>query len=82
MPAEPALTRLPLAVVSPALPAHPLWNLLTPKEEFIVIASIVRPQGRHGEVLADLLTDFPEKFAERKQLGSAPRMPVRLASAR
>jgi len=55
-------------VVSPALPAHPLWNLLTPKEEFIVIASIVRPQGRHGEVLADLLTDFPEKFAERKQL--------------
>jgi 16S rRNA processing protein RimM len=41
---------------------------LTPKEEFIVIARIVRPQGRHGEVLADLLTDFPEKFAERKQL--------------
>ncbi|HWC18110.1 MAG TPA: ribosome maturation factor RimM, partial [Terriglobales bacterium] len=25
-------------------------------------------QGRRGEVLADLLTDFPEKFAERKQL--------------
>ena len=28
----------------------------------------MRPQGRRGEVLADLLTDFPEKFAERKQL--------------
>ena len=26
------------------------------------------PQGRKGEVFADLLTDFPEKFAERKQL--------------
>ena len=36
--------------------------------EFIVIARIVRPQGRHGEVLAEILTDFPEKIAERKQL--------------
>jgi 16S rRNA processing protein RimM len=41
---------------------------LTPEQDFIVIARIVRPQGRHGEVLADLLTDFPEKFAQRKQL--------------
>lgn len=36
--------------------------------EFIVVARIVRPQGRHGEVLADILTDFPEKFAERTRL--------------
>ena len=28
----------------------------------------MRPQGRRGEVLADLLTDFPEKFSERRQL--------------
>ena len=28
----------------------------------------MRPQGRRGEVLADILTDFPEKFAERKKL--------------
>ena len=42
--------------------------LVPPKEEFIVIARILRPQGRHGEVLADLLTDFPEKFKERRQL--------------
>jgi 16S rRNA processing protein RimM len=35
---------------------------------YTVIAQIVRPQGRHGEVLADLLTDFPEKFSQRKQL--------------
>jgi 16S rRNA processing protein RimM len=45
----------------------PLY-LLPRKEEFIVIARILRPQGRHGEVLADLLTDFPEKFKERRQL--------------
>ena len=33
-----------------------------------IVAQLVRPQGRHGEILADLLTDFPERFAERKQL--------------
>ena len=32
----------------------------------------MRPQGRRGEVLADLLTDFPEKFADRKQLWLGP----------
>ena len=45
------------------------------------LARIRRPQGRKGEVFADILTDFPEKFAERKQLwllsgdkpGAAPR---------
>lgn len=36
--------------------------------QYIVIARILRPQGRHGEVLADILTDFPEKFSERKRL--------------
>jgi 16S rRNA processing protein RimM len=33
-----------------------------------VVARLVRPQGRHGEILADLLTDFPERFGERKRL--------------
>jgi 16S rRNA processing protein RimM len=32
-----------------------------------------KPQGRRGEVLAELHTDFPERFAERRQLwGLAP----------
>jgi len=39
---------------------------------FTTIARILRPQGRRGEVLADLLTDFPEKFADRKQLWLGP----------
>jgi 16S rRNA processing protein RimM len=34
----------------------------------VLLARIVRPQGRRGEVLADLFTDFPERFAERKRL--------------
>ena len=29
---------------------------------------MVKTQGRHGEVAADLLTDFPELFADRKRL--------------
>jgi 16S rRNA processing protein RimM len=41
---------------------------LPPSGEFIVVARIIRPQGRQGEVLAEILTDFPEKFSERSQL--------------
>jgi len=37
-------------------------------ENWVWLARIRRPQGRKGEVLADILTDFPEKFAERKRL--------------
>jgi 16S rRNA processing protein RimM len=33
-----------------------------------ILARLARPQGRVGEVLADILTDFPERFAERKRL--------------
>ena len=41
---------------------------MTQPNRFTTIARIVRPQGRRGEVLADLLTDFPEKFSGRRQL--------------
>jgi 16S rRNA processing protein RimM len=37
-------------------------------QDWVWLARILRPQGRKGEVFASLLTDFPEKFAERKQL--------------
>ena len=51
---------------------------------FITIARVLRAQGRRGEVLAELHTDFPERFAERRNLsgqapdGSRRREPVRL----
>ncbi len=35
---------------------------------FITIARVAKTQGRKGEVAADLHTDFPEKFAERKRV--------------
>ena len=37
-------------------------------EQWVWLARIRRPQGRKGEVFADILTDFPEKFAERRRL--------------
>jgi 16S rRNA processing protein RimM len=38
------------------------------QENWVWLARIRRSQGRKGEVFADILTDFPEKFAERKRL--------------
>ena len=35
---------------------------------WVWLARIRRPQGRKGEVFADILTDFPEKFADRRRL--------------
>src|SRR5215475_5375874 len=33
------------------------------EDDLICVARIARPQGHRGEVIADLLTDFPERFA-------------------
>jgi 16S rRNA processing protein RimM len=43
-----------------------------PHATWVLLARIVRPQGRRGEVLADIFTDFPEHFAERKRLFLRP----------
>jgi 16S rRNA processing protein RimM len=45
--------------------------------QWVWLARIRRPQGRRGEIFADILTDFPERFADRRQLwllreGQAP----------
>jgi 16S rRNA processing protein RimM len=39
-----------------------------PPAAWVWLARIRRPQGRKGEVFAEILTDFPEKFAERRQV--------------
>jgi 16S rRNA processing protein RimM len=39
---------------------------------WIVLAHLLRPQGRKGELLADLFTDFPERFEEQKRVFLAP----------
>jgi 16S rRNA processing protein RimM len=45
------------------MPSASKWTLL---------ARILRPQGRKGEVLADLFTDFPERFAAQPEVWLAP----------
>jgi 16S rRNA processing protein RimM len=40
--------------------------------QWIVLAQILRPQGRKGEVLADLYTDFPERFDGQPKVWLAP----------
>ena len=42
-------------------------------EEFVTIAKIVKPRGLRGELVADLLTDFPERFEKlEKVVGVLP----------
>ncbi len=61
-------------------PAHSQASS-SPAPEWAWLARIRRTQGRKGEVFADILTDFPEKFAERRQLWllneRKPSAPVR-----
>lgn len=35
------------------------------RQNWVSLAHLLRPQGRKGELLAELLTDFPERFADR-----------------
>ena len=45
---------------------------LTGASPLVLVAKLVRPHGRRGEMLADILTDFPERFHERSRLFLAP----------
>jgi 16S rRNA processing protein RimM len=39
-----------------------------PNSDPVLLARLLRPQGRHGELLAEILTDFPERFADRQHV--------------
>ena len=43
-----------------------------PDSGFAVVAHLVRAQGRHGELIADILTDFPERFAGHPRIWLTP----------
>ncbi len=50
---------------------------------WIVLAHLLRPQGRKGEVLAELFTDFPERFeSQRRVFLAAPGFSGEEAEAR
>jgi 16S rRNA processing protein RimM len=40
--------------------------------DFVLLARLLRTQGRHGEILAEILTDFPERFSERTHVWLVP----------
>jgi 16S rRNA processing protein RimM len=40
--------------------------------DFMLLARLVRTQGRHGELIAEILTDFPERFSERAHVWLLP----------
>jgi 16S rRNA processing protein RimM len=44
----------------------------------MLVARLVRPHGRRGELIAEILTDFPERFHERSRLFLIP--PERVGS--
>ena len=47
-------------------------------EAWVHVARLVRPQGRRGEVLAEILSDFPDRFAEMRNafLWRSDELPV------
>jgi 16S rRNA processing protein RimM len=50
---------------------------------WIVLAHLLRPQGRRGELLAELFTDFPERFEKQKRVFlAAPGFEGEAAEAR
>lgn len=62
-------TTSPIAEGRAGSTAHAPW---------VVVARLIRPHGRRGELIAEILTDFPERFHERTRLFLIP--PARIGS--
>jgi len=45
-----------------------------PSGEFITLARVVKTQGRHGEVAAEMHSDVPGRFAEGMKLFALPKL--------
>lgn len=43
-------------------------ELREPKRRWLQVARVIRPRGNKGEVVAELLTDFPSRFSNLKEL--------------
>jgi 16S rRNA processing protein RimM len=50
-----------------------MGDRVSDNQTWVVLAHLLRPQGRKGELLAELLTDFPDRFTTRE--GIALRKP-------
>src|SRR5882757_531890 len=55
-----------------SLPVGYPFSMPAATSPWTVLAHLLRPQGRKGELLAELLTDFPDRFVDRDDLFLAP----------
>jgi len=58
----------------------------TAEQSWVHVARLIRPQGRRGEVLAEILSDFPARFAEMRNAflwrgNSCPVLPIILENS-
>ena len=50
---------------------------------FLAVGKLRRPHGVHGEMLMDVLTDFPERLTPGKRMTVGPRhTPIQIRSVR
>jgi 16S rRNA processing protein RimM len=49
-------------LVANSSPEHPAGSPISGEPEFLVIGKLRRPHGLRGEMLMDVLTDFPERL--------------------
>lgn len=45
-------------------------------QDYILLARLIRTQGRHGELLAEVLTDFPQRFTQQPAVWLLPGIPA------
>jgi len=43
-----------------------------PSQPWVLLARLVRPHGRRGEIVAEVFTDFPQRFHQRSRLFLIP----------
>ncbi|HEX4036650.1 MAG TPA: ribosome maturation factor RimM [Acidobacteriaceae bacterium] len=60
------------------VPDEPVTSRTARGPERLLVARLVRPHGRHGELIAEILTDFPARFHQRSRLTLVP--PERVGS--
>jgi 16S rRNA processing protein RimM len=61
------------------VPEEPGMSRTIRGQEWLLVARLIRPHGRRGELIAEILTDFPERFHQRPRLYVIP--PERVGSS-
>lgn len=54
------------------VPEEPMTSRTMWGQEWLLVARLIRPHGRRGELIAEILTDFPERFHQRPRLHLIP----------